>query len=205
MTWPFQLRRAVTNRHRHAIEQASRRWRGGRRDGLARTSRKILISAQPVTPSTTARPSRARSSVRRRGARGRARRTATALMKRAAAAPRRASSSLVCSQAPRRRLLPNPGPPPSRARASARSSLSLTRRRGSCGRCSPSVLAARFLCCFWMLLFWTCVKRCRQRAFRQVCCLLQRERLRTSRESVPNEQRERGFVFFCGGLLVSYS
>ena len=31
MTWPCWLRRAVRNRHRHAIEQASRRWRGGRR------------------------------------------------------------------------------------------------------------------------------------------------------------------------------
>ena len=37
MTRPCRLRRAVTNRHRHAIEQASRRWRGGRRDGSART------------------------------------------------------------------------------------------------------------------------------------------------------------------------
>ena len=31
MTWPRWLGRAVRNRHRHAIEQASRRWRGGRR------------------------------------------------------------------------------------------------------------------------------------------------------------------------------
>ena len=37
------LGRAVRNRHRHAIEQASRRWRGGRRDDSARTRRKILI------------------------------------------------------------------------------------------------------------------------------------------------------------------
>ena len=29
------------NRHRHAIEQASHRWRGGRRDDSARTRRKI--------------------------------------------------------------------------------------------------------------------------------------------------------------------
>ncbi len=35
--WPFWLCRAVRNRHRHAIEQASRRWR---------TRRKILISTQ---------------------------------------------------------------------------------------------------------------------------------------------------------------
>jgi len=33
--------RAARNRHRHAIEQASRRWRGGRRDDSARTRRKI--------------------------------------------------------------------------------------------------------------------------------------------------------------------
>jgi tyrosyl-tRNA synthetase len=36
----------VRNRHRHAIEQASRRWRGGRRDDSGRTRRKILISTQ---------------------------------------------------------------------------------------------------------------------------------------------------------------
>ena len=42
LTWPRWLRRAVGNRHRHAIEQASRRWRGG-------TRRKILISAQATT------------------------------------------------------------------------------------------------------------------------------------------------------------
>ena len=35
------LGRAARNRHRHAIEQASRRWRGGRRDDSARTRRKI--------------------------------------------------------------------------------------------------------------------------------------------------------------------
>ena len=38
MTRPSWLGRAARNRHRHAIEQASRRWRG--------TSRKILISTQ---------------------------------------------------------------------------------------------------------------------------------------------------------------
>ena len=32
MTLPCWLHRAVRNRHRHAIEQASRRWRGGRRN-----------------------------------------------------------------------------------------------------------------------------------------------------------------------------
>ena len=32
MTRPRWLRRAMRNRHRHAVEQASRRWRGGRRD-----------------------------------------------------------------------------------------------------------------------------------------------------------------------------
>ena len=46
MTRPSWRGRAVRNRHRHAIEQASRRWRGGRRDDSARTRRKILISAQ---------------------------------------------------------------------------------------------------------------------------------------------------------------
>ncbi len=37
MTWPFWLGRAVRNRHRHAIEQASHRWR---------TRRELLISTQ---------------------------------------------------------------------------------------------------------------------------------------------------------------
>jgi len=46
MTRPSWLGRVVRNRHRHAIEQASRRWRGGRRDDAARTRRKILISTQ---------------------------------------------------------------------------------------------------------------------------------------------------------------
>ena len=43
-------RRAVRNRHRHAIEQVPRRWRGGRRGDSGRTRRKILISAQAGTP-----------------------------------------------------------------------------------------------------------------------------------------------------------
>ena len=65
-TWPRWLRRAVRNRLRHAIEQASRRWRGDRRDDSARTRRNILISTQvastrsapPARPSTrsAARP-----------------------------------------------------------------------------------------------------------------------------------------------------
>ena len=46
MTLPCWLRRAVRNLHRHAIEQASRRWRGGRREDSARTCRNILISTQ---------------------------------------------------------------------------------------------------------------------------------------------------------------
>ena len=46
MTRPSWLGRAVRNRHRHAIEQASRRWRGGRRGDSARTCRKTLISTQ---------------------------------------------------------------------------------------------------------------------------------------------------------------
>ena len=48
MTRPSWLRRAARNRHRHAIEQASRRWRGGRRDDSARTRRKLLISTQAM-------------------------------------------------------------------------------------------------------------------------------------------------------------
>ena len=43
---PSWLRRAARDRHRHAIEQASHRWRGGRREDSARTRRKILISTQ---------------------------------------------------------------------------------------------------------------------------------------------------------------
>ena len=51
MTRPRWLRRAVSNRHRHAIEQASHRWRGGRREDSARTRRTILISTQvPLRP-----------------------------------------------------------------------------------------------------------------------------------------------------------
>jgi hypothetical protein len=46
MTRPSWLGRAVRNRHRHAIEQASRRWRGGRRGDSGQTRRKILISTQ---------------------------------------------------------------------------------------------------------------------------------------------------------------
>ena len=46
MTLPSWLGRAARNPHRHAIEQASRRWRGGRRGDPARTRRKILISTQ---------------------------------------------------------------------------------------------------------------------------------------------------------------
>jgi hypothetical protein len=36
----------VRNWHRHAIEQVSRRWRGGGRDDSARTRRQISISTQ---------------------------------------------------------------------------------------------------------------------------------------------------------------
>ena len=35
------LGRAARNRHRHAIEQASRRWRGGRRGNSGRTRREL--------------------------------------------------------------------------------------------------------------------------------------------------------------------
>ena len=45
MAWPRWLGRAVRNRHRHAIEQASRRWRRGRRDDSARTRRKFDFHA----------------------------------------------------------------------------------------------------------------------------------------------------------------
>ena len=48
ITRPCWLRRAVRNRHRHAIEQASHRWRGDRREDSARTRRKILISTQAL-------------------------------------------------------------------------------------------------------------------------------------------------------------
>ena len=51
MARPSWLGRAVGNEHHHAIEQASRRWRGGRRDDSARTRRKILISTQATTSS----------------------------------------------------------------------------------------------------------------------------------------------------------
>ena len=47
--WKSKFYGAFVLNHRavlHAIEQASRRWGGGRRDGSARTRRKILISAQ---------------------------------------------------------------------------------------------------------------------------------------------------------------
>ena len=47
MTRPTWLSRAARNRHRHAIEQASRRWRGGRRDDSARTRRKIRFPHRP--------------------------------------------------------------------------------------------------------------------------------------------------------------
>ena len=45
-SWPSWLGRAARNWHHHAIEQVSRRLRGGRRDDSARTRRKILISTQ---------------------------------------------------------------------------------------------------------------------------------------------------------------
>ena len=48
MTQLCWLRRVVRNRHRHAIEQASRRWREGRRDDSGRTRREILISTQVI-------------------------------------------------------------------------------------------------------------------------------------------------------------
>ena len=77
MRRPSWLGRAVRNRHRHAIEQASRRWRGGRRDDSARTRRKILISTQGCTRNNTrsTRPRAPRRARRpRRGRRARPRR-----------------------------------------------------------------------------------------------------------------------------------
>ena len=68
MTRPIWLGRAARNRHRHAIEQASRRWRGGRRDDSARTRRKILISTQVVAAVAVLRPQRAPLSRRRSSA-----------------------------------------------------------------------------------------------------------------------------------------
>ena len=52
MTRPCWLRRTVRNPLCHAIEQALRRWRGGRRDD-SETRRKLLISTQ--APSTRRR------------------------------------------------------------------------------------------------------------------------------------------------------
>ncbi len=52
--------RALRNRHRHAIEQAPRRWRGGQRDDSARTRRKVLISTQSGTPAFGATTATAR-------------------------------------------------------------------------------------------------------------------------------------------------
>jgi SAM-dependent methyltransferase len=49
MTRPSWLGRVMGNRYCHAIEQASRRWRGGRRDDSAQTRRRILISTQVTT------------------------------------------------------------------------------------------------------------------------------------------------------------
>ena len=46
MTWPRWFRRAVRNRHRHAIEQVSRRWRGGRRRRFRTKRASNLISTQ---------------------------------------------------------------------------------------------------------------------------------------------------------------
>ena len=67
MTRPTWLGRAARNRHRHAIEQASRRWRGGRRDS-ARTRRKILISTQAQgLPEEGRRPEEEEPEERRRG------------------------------------------------------------------------------------------------------------------------------------------
>ena len=49
MVRPSWLGRAVRNEHHHAIEQASRRWRGGRRDDSAQGRQDILIYAQAMS------------------------------------------------------------------------------------------------------------------------------------------------------------
>jgi hypothetical protein len=96
MTWPSWLGRAVRNRHRHAIEQASRRWRGGRRDDSARPRRELLISTQVLRARRRASDS-SRGGLRRRGVARRARgrrsglRTRHALGRLAVAAPERRS------------------------------------------------------------------------------------------------------------------
>ena len=61
MTLPSWLGRAVGNRHRHAVEQALRRWRGRRRNDSARTRRKILISTQALDLATYGNKISARS------------------------------------------------------------------------------------------------------------------------------------------------
>ena len=57
---PCWLRRAVRNRHRHAIEQASRRWRGGRRDDSARARHVPLsistLKSEPRAAATASGP-----------------------------------------------------------------------------------------------------------------------------------------------------
>ena len=65
------IRRAVRNRQRHAVVQASSRWRGGRRDDSAQTRRKILISIQATMPRCLQNTSRRSTSWCSRGAAGR--------------------------------------------------------------------------------------------------------------------------------------
>ena len=50
---PCLLRLAVRNRHRHAIELASRRWRGGHDLAVAETRRENLIYAQVISQLAT--------------------------------------------------------------------------------------------------------------------------------------------------------
>ena len=49
MTWPRWLHRAVRNRHRHAVEQASRRWRGVYDWAVGGDAQRHLISTQVLT------------------------------------------------------------------------------------------------------------------------------------------------------------
>ena len=55
---PCWLRRAVRNRHRHAVEQASRRWREGHDWAVGGDARRHLISTQAATRARTRSPAR---------------------------------------------------------------------------------------------------------------------------------------------------
>ena len=124
-----RLRRAVRNRHRHAIEQASRRWRGGRRGDSARTRRKILIPTQGGTRRTGGSPPR-RS--RSRGSRSRAPRRTSGCSRAGPPSSRRPSSprprtAAAGARSSRPRAFSRPCPPSGRTRARGPSGPSPTR------------------------------------------------------------------------------